>query len=78
MADNNIKCHIFHGGPQKIQEDLSAFLEGKKHMRINSMVQSQSIANADTAMPEVLITITLLYTEVDAEREHILGFTDKR
>ncbi len=78
MPDNNIKCHVFHGGPQTIQGDMTSFLEGKKHLKINSMVQSQSVTNAGASKPEILVTITLLYTEAETEREHILGFTDKR
>jgi hypothetical protein len=78
MAENRMRCHIFHGAPEKVQQEMSDLLETKKNMKIHSAVQSQSTAEVAGAEPRVLISITLLYTDLDVEREHILGFTDKR
>ncbi len=79
MAENRMKCHIFHGEHENVQQEMNVLLESKKNIKIHSVVQSQSAIEAkDGGLPLLLITITLLYTDLDVEREHILGFTDKR
>lgn len=78
MPDSKTKCHIFHGNPHSVQDELSHFLDSKNHVKVVSLVQSQSIVQLNsTDLPGMLITITMLYTETE-DRERILGFTDKR
>jgi hypothetical protein len=70
-----MKSQVFHGTPNEVQQQLSAFL-AEKNIKVHGFAQSQSAAQVkDNSDTTCVVTATILYTEYDKQRKHVVGFT---